>query len=149
MLRAAAPAGWAAKTIVLPSGEKSGKIATGHVRDLLLVGAVLLHCPDLHRAASLARAVGDSPVVRRVGGAGVEARVGGQPAQRLPVRSRRVDVGVAVDVDAESDPPIGRARVGGAGRTVERGQSGERAHGGSRRDGESLLHVIPPPVVAR
>src|SRR5262249_42717846 len=49
----------------------------GQVGDLLLVGAVLLHRPHLHRTPTGAAAVGDSASVGRVGGAGVEAGVVG------------------------------------------------------------------------
>src|SRR5207253_480999 len=50
-----------------PVGREVGKDRkAAQVRDLLLVGAVLLHRPDLDGAAALARAVGDPPAVRRV-----------------------------------------------------------------------------------
>src|SRR5207249_5953479 len=99
-----------------PVGREVGEDREpAQVRDLLLVGAVLLHRPDLHGAAALARAVGDPPPVGRVVGAGVEARVGREPAQVLPVRAHRVDVDVAADVDPEGNPPVGCPRVGGAG----------------------------------
>src|SRR5205814_2246548 len=93
-------------------GEGRG---AGQMRDLLLVLAVLLHRPDMDGTAALAGAVGDTPPVGRVGGTGVEARVGGQPAQVLPVRAHRVDVGVAVAPDPEGDSAVGRPWVGGAG----------------------------------
>jgi hypothetical protein len=114
------------------------------VRDLLFVGAVLLHRPDLDGTAALPRAVGDPTAVGRIGGAGVEGRVGREPAQVLAVGPSCVDVRVPVDVHPEGDPPVRRARVGGARRTAERGQSAERADRGDRCDGESPLHVIPP-----
>ena len=143
MSRVGDPVGFAVKTILLPSGEKSGKVAgAAHVGDLLLVGAVLLHRPDLDGAAALARAVGDPPTVGRVGGAGVEAGVGGQAAQVLPVRARRVDIGVPVDVDPEGDPPVRRAWVGGAGGPARGGQSCNGERGCDRRDGKDLGHVF-------
>src|SRR5947208_5361622 len=113
------------------------------MRDLLFVGAVLLHRPDLDGAAALARAVGDPPAVGQVGGAGVEARVGREPAQVLPVRAHRVDVDVAADVDAEGDPPVRRPRVGGARGANHGGQSGHREHGGESRCDYGPLHLVP------